>query len=265
MSEISIVVSTCDRYSKLLNGYIHFFEKNFDYSRIESVYIGLENLSVDDYSIFNFVTTSEGDWSIRLYKTLTMVKSEYILLMLDDYWSLDKIDVKILNYLSDFVIKNHVDHLSSVINPMDYMHQLELNDSMSVCEVYSVTPNKSMDYYYVAGGFYKRESLMKLLRKNESAWDFESNATRRGVRNGLTKNFRYYSKKNVFGYPFGGIIHKGHLTSVSDIRLKQLGYDFSWEPLSVNVSTPETPILTRSFRKLKRVSIRLFNRFFGRI
>lgn len=81
-----------------------------------------------------------------------------------------------------------------------------------------------------------------VLRKNESAWEFELNASYRYFNYRKSKNYRFYMNEDPFKFLKGGIINKGEIRETAKTFLEQKSINFTWEKQKVGVSTKETPI-----------------------
>lgn len=261
--EFSILVGTSDKYISLINGFLENLNKNWITNPFD-IYVSLENKTYqgDKYPNVKLINTASKDWSNRIYNTLKEIKTEYIIFLLDDYWVLDKIDDSVMIEIFDFVRKNKPNHISYLSKPENYFHNINYLGKTKNLRFYETIKGQKYPYFIGVGYIYNVDFLKKILRKNETAWDFELNASFRYMNYKTTKNYRFYADKDPLGYMYGGIIHKGEVRPEAKIYFKKNHIDFKWENQKVNVSTKKTPIIIRLLRKLVRGPRRYLSKFF---
>jgi len=255
ISNLTIIVTTSYKYRALIDGFIFFFEKywtNCPYKVIislESEYRFSNNEKIE------FFTSNYSDWSSRLYETVKFSKSEFILLLMDDYFIFEKISNEEISRILNLVVQNRIDHLSHSITTENKLLKNSVKliiDSFKVIQINSKIFNHS--YSVVSADFYRKEFLIKILRRNETAWEFENMASFRTAFMSDVRIFKLISEKHPLKYTAGGVINKGRIRfGVQDV-LDKNNFDFYWKDIKgLNVSTNLTPIHIRIFRKCKRI------------
>ncbi len=98
MSQIAIVVMTCDKYFGLVDSFLFYYFKNPLFEDA-SVYIVCETKIGTDTKNVTYISSSKLEWSLRLGIALSRIKQEYIFLMLDDFFVFEEPDRVKLNTL----------------------------------------------------------------------------------------------------------------------------------------------------------------------
>lgn len=261
----SIVVVTSDNYSSLLDGFFHYLKKNWPNNPFE-IFLSLESKEYKNDMNLKIVYTNSSDWSKRLHQTLKKVQTKFVILFLDDYWILKEVDQKILTEILDYTLKSNLSYISYSRNLLNYPNKL--NSVLNSDDIFFFSIGNNIDYYnYLLSAeyIYDKNMLMGLLRKNESAWEFENNASYRLSKVTNFGNYRFYARKNPLSYLDGGIIHKGEITDIAKKILLEDNFDFNWEKKALKVSTKTTPILLRAFRKLVRVPKKILSIHFFKL
>src|SRR5882762_11753556 len=90
MNRLSIVVQTCDKYFDLWGPFYTLFGRYWHdcpfpiYHVSETKVLNLQKVTP--------VTTGNLEWSARLLAALNQIESRYVLVLLDDYFLLKKVD-----------------------------------------------------------------------------------------------------------------------------------------------------------------------------
>jgi hypothetical protein len=261
----SIVVVTSDNYSSLLDGFFHYLKKNWPNNPFE-IFLSLESQEYKNDMNLNIVYNHTSDWSKRLHQTLKNVQTKFVILFLDDYWILKKVDQEMLTKILDYTLKNDLSYISYSRNLLNSPHKL--NSVLNKDDIFFYSVDNSLDdtkYLVSAEYIYNKNMLMNLLRKNESAWEFENNASYRLSKVYNFGNHRFYARKNPLSYLDGGIIHKGEITDIAQKILLEDEFDFKWEKKTLKVSTRKTPIILRALRKMVRAPKKILSLYFFKI
>jgi len=264
-NKLTIVVTTSYMYRTLIDGFTFFFEKNWANCPYDVV-ISLE--SEYKYSErFKFFTSTSSDWSTRLWETLDSIDSDYVLLLMDDYFIFDIVSNNEISKILDFVIQNRISHLSHSHTFAHFNIGNRCNvliNNYEVVEVYSILSNFA--YVLISADFYNRKFLMEILRKNETAWDFENMASFRTIFLNDKSIYKLIGDEHPLKYTIGGVIHKGKIRNgVQDIMDKN-NFLLVWnDKKNLSVSTYTTPFWIRFSRKIIRITKYLNHVFFKKI
>lgn len=202
---IPIIVSSCDKCSDLWPSFFWLLKKNWTgferkvYLCTDSKTFGYEGMDIECP-----LRMSKGStWSENLMSLLSGISEKFVLFMLDDFWLKTKVKVELLNRCEE-IIKNDPE-----VGFICLIHQLEPSVENSISKKYPdlIEYGRKTPYRVTTqAGLWRRDYLLSLLRKHESAWWFEMFGSRRSRRS----KFRSYVVKNsIFNYDEGGVLFRG--------------------------------------------------------
>jgi len=178
MQDVSIIISSCDRYSYLWDIQMQFFEKywpNCPYP----IHI-ISDTKTYDYNHPNLnITTlcfgpSNGpsDWSTNLYNTLTTIDSKYILYLQEDYILHKPVDQARIDSVLEFAQQKNINYLRFYTAPKGNGDVIQINKDLAVREI--IPGSQWRNSLMLA--IWNRETLKHTLEhnKNISPWEFET-------------------------------------------------------------------------------------------
>lgn len=263
VNSISIVVSTSFKYRELIEGFIYFFEKYWSNCKYD-VYIALEKEYRTNKGMFKFITSFHDDWSTILFDTLKVIETDYIYLLLDDYFLSDFVDAKIINNAVREMIQNNIKYLGFSEITLKKKHK-RLPTISDDYQLFLLNRDfKDFEYYVGAGHIYHRKSLIEILRRNETAWEFETFASLRAMLFVNFKSARMILSKIPIKYVGGGVIMKGMIRKEAKEFLERENFSLDFPHKIVEVSTERTPISIRIARKIMRPAKIFMHLLFGK-
>ena len=204
MNNFSIILCTCDDYFDLCFNcikLIHKYWPQFD----GLIYINSDTKSFDDKSgkIKNVYHASSGlSWSQRLFDSLAQCDSEFVSIFLEDFYIESYVNndefLKCLRYM-----QNHK-NINSIIFSKEPGIGKIINELPGFAYRRYLSPFKLTTHI----GIYRKSFLLNILKKNESAWEFETSGSVRS----LFKKGRYICKADsnfTFPYHYGLLVSKG--------------------------------------------------------
>lgn len=219
----TVMLLTCDKNADVLPYFFYFYKKywpEFD----DAIFINIESKR-DISSPFECVYPQkeynwDDPWSGRLFDCLKQISTEYVLLIMDDF------------FLTDYVDQNEIDRCLTIMD----------NNPDIACFnfAYSNSPfdRKEFDRYVLVNKkapfrmnlqtcLWRKNRLEKFIRKHENPWQFEIWGSRRIRR----YNDRIYhldlNAKKIFTYPVGGVLADGKWRTDESVKLlKDNGIDF---------------------------------------
>jgi len=111
-------------------------------------------------------------WSDNLLRGIQDLKNDYILVLLEDLFLNNKISNDYFNQISNWIDENNPNYLRLCIS-----HKPNYFDDL-IGEIPQVTPYKTS----IMPCIWKKSILKDLLKKGESAWDFEIKGSRRAYK-----------------------------------------------------------------------------------
>jgi len=170
-SSTTILVSSCDKYSDLWIPYfnlskIFWADCNYEYLLIsESKELVVQNVT-------SLKLGNGKDWSALLLDALECVKTDTVILTLEDFFLRDHVDNLRIEYLLELFYKNSMNMLR--LNPRPKPNiKSDWSNEIGVIgkhEKYRASTQAAI---------WRVEILKSIIQKGESAWEFEINGTQR--------------------------------------------------------------------------------------
>lgn len=193
------------------------FPSNFPFD-----YIYLCSDKIISERIFNFNFFNESSWIQRLKLLLLEIKSEYILLLLDDYFPLEKTNPSYFNLIIDFIKNNKPNYLRVINNPF-------LLSFTKISKINS-TSNYQLN---LQPSFWNVSFLIKIINDYEmNPWQFEKfllnesshktnlffyNSNLFQIHNGLLRG-------EWFPKTYKLLLNNGYFSSTSKKKLSKIDY-----------------------------------------
>ncbi|NJK97259.1 MAG: hypothetical protein HC905_22240 [Bacteroidales bacterium] len=168
-NNIALVIVSCDKYSDLWEPYIYFFKKHW------------QDCSFDKYFLTNHLESPDPDfkalkvyedvsWSDNLTRAINMldVNYEYVMLFLEDLILSEKVNNLLLNFTIEDFIKRNGNYIKLIKNQ---------NATKKTSSYLSEIPKESLYRTTSVFALWKKETLLKLLKPGENAWEFERNGS----------------------------------------------------------------------------------------
>lgn len=190
MNDLTLVVSSCDKYSDSWYPYFSLIKKFWPNHPDEIVLI-TENkkFSIDGLNIQVFNYSKNTTWSERLYRTLEQIKTKYIFFSLEDFFLLD--------YVKNEQVNQCIKWMNEDKN-IAVFRMLASNDVRLIDSKYGNFKYARSDIGFrleTQAALWNRRTLMNFLDLKENPWQFESIGTTR-IKN-TNKDFLWlYSEKS---------------------------------------------------------------------
>lgn len=251
----SVLVSSCDKYEDAWLPFFTFFKQSWCNCPYP-VYLNTETKQYHDNSVpVHMLNYTAGSWSSRLKKALQAIKTKYVILLLEDFFLLDKVNEEAV---SESIALMQKDKRIAVID-------FSL-DKKSAGKPYPSNGNfcerarSSLYFLNCQAAIWRRRDLIKFLSPYESPWQFELFGSRRVHLYRKTFLLRNYRSDCVFHYSFnintGYGIYRGKWLR-SNIKLfedhhittdfERLGF-YNPETDAAAVTPPDPPKTTLGFR-----------------
>lgn len=232
--ECAIIVCSCDAYEDLWDPFFHILHDewtdkpkewrvilNTETKEYKSPYYDIETLGIERNG-------KSLSWSNRMIKTLKCLDTEYVLIILDDYFQEKKIQQKKIDQVIEWMNSDpriSVFYFSNIHDMDDYHIQ---DGKYTGFEL-----NKPGCPYCICAqtGIWRRKHILRYLNKRENVWQFEELGSERAG----YYNYKIYSAIKDSDYIFrhqwekGGAIHGGKWSKyVPDlIKKHDISIDFS--------------------------------------
>ena len=204
-SSIPLIVSSCDKCSDLWQPFFWLLKKHwtgFDrkvYLCTDSKTFGYEGVDIE----CPLRMPKGSTWSENLMALLSGIDAEYVLFMLDDFWLKRAVDLERLTRCEKVIKKD------KSVGFICLIKQLEPSEANPVSEEYPdlIEYGQKTPYRVTTQvGLWRKDYLMSLLRRHESAWWFEMFGSKRSRR---SKYRSYVVRESIFDYDDGGVLFRG--------------------------------------------------------
>lgn len=172
--ELSILVSTCDRYSDAWAPFLDLFRRFWPDCKYR-VYMMTNGAEIPDPRVHPIHLDAALDWSTSLRSALSVIPSSYVLLLLEDYFIGRPVKSPCVDKMLDCQIRMGWDCLRIFPVPPGDGEDAEL-------EGFRYVRNDSKYSACTQASIWKRDILSSLLVDGENGWQFEDNASGRLAR-----------------------------------------------------------------------------------
>lgn len=204
-SNIPLIVSSCDKCSDLWQPFFYLIKKNWpDFDR--KVYLCTDSMTFayEEFDIACPLKMPSGStWSENLMALLKGIGEDHVLLMLEDFWLKEKVDETQLHQCEEILKSDPTIGFICLIRQLDSSLENPISEKYpNLIEYGRHTPYRVT----TQAGLWRRDFLLSLLRKHESAWWFEMFGSKRSKR---SEYHSYVVEKSVFSYDDGGVLFRG--------------------------------------------------------
>jgi hypothetical protein len=160
--KIAILVLSCDKYQSLWRLFfkrIHYFWPDCKYP----LYLVTNHLTYDDNNVHTLKVGEDVDWTSNLLKALSFIEEDIILMLIEDAPLDAPVDSLRIDCLIDLFVKNS-------------MCKLNLNNSLESKKdvgLFREVPPGAIYRTSLVPCLWRKKVLESLLKRGESAWDFE--------------------------------------------------------------------------------------------
>jgi hypothetical protein len=226
-NKCTVFVSSCDAYSDTWDIFFKLFRMHWEdcpYPIVlstESKYFQVDGLNIQCFQLFS--QSQKVSWSELTKSVLDKIESEYIILLLDDFF----LESKVIQSKIDECI-NWMDENKNIAT-FSFMPAPQPNIPSVKYKGYELRGPKAGYRLNCQAAIWRRELLMKYLRLHESAWQFEIWGSIRSRR----YKEEFYSlcegELYAFNYAYGNPIIKGKWCRKEVEKLEeQFGITFNW-------------------------------------
>lgn len=215
----SVLISSCDKFSDLWKEHTRLYRENWQGESVRTYLVTDKETDMIFADVEIIVAPSEYDFPMRIKYALQYIDTPYVLLTLDDYFTIAPVKRDDLFYLSNRAEKENIDYLMlydrrkddpKKFKELDILEQIDLNKK------YAVT-------LYPA--IWNKEFLSKTVKDDLSPWLYEVSLTKTALEKGA----------NCFFSPAGtfrilDVVRKGKVLHKADRYFKKHGIDIGDRP-----------------------------------
>jgi len=217
VNDFSIFISSSDSYADLWFLFFDLFKKYWpEYNGL--IYLNTENKDFQ-YEGLNIKCTHVGELGSfgKVFRAgLNKVESNYVMLIMIDFFFMGKVNNQLLNEYFKYFKDNDLDSICLKTNPYTKSNPINFKDLNIV-----IPPSKDMFSTQIA--FWKKAVLYEMVLPHETPWLAEWYGTLRA--NKIKLKLAYSTEGNAIPYLAGGALSKGKWAYQIVSFLKDAHYD----------------------------------------
>ena len=163
--EISVLISSCDRYEDVWVPYFFFFKKNWDCPY--RIYLNTETKKCTEEGVITLNHKADASWSKRLKSALKKIDSEYIIFLLEDFFFLDRVNQEAIDTALETMKKDRT------VSVIDFDPRRKIGSSQPDRHGYIKKDLSSKYYLNCQAALWRRKDLIKYISPYENPWQFE--------------------------------------------------------------------------------------------
>jgi len=238
-ADVPLLVVSCDAYSDLWKPFFELFRRRWPDCPFR-VYLGTNEKDFDDDRVTVFRVGPDQGWSANLRCMLDRLETDYVILFLEDFFLLHRVDTARVLELVQLGLDRGVGclRLYSILPPPHPLHDLADLGGFEPGDPYRVT---------LQAGLWRVETLRRLLRPGLTPWQFELIGSQ---------------ISETFAEPFWGVYHPPIVYDhvIEKGRWKPSGLTLCAEA-DIPIDTTTRPAFTeaewRRYNRINRVQARL--------
>ena len=164
LDEVGIIYMSCDKYSDLWIEYFRLFRRNWPECPFK-IYVLTNTTGPSIEGVEKLEVGKDITWSDNLLAALERVGHRYVLLLLDDFFLVDRVPGEWVAERIRWAVENDVNCLRLSPGHPKPVEKCDHNIGL--------IPKGAIYRTSVRFPLWKKETLRKVLKRGESAWDFE--------------------------------------------------------------------------------------------
>jgi|GEM_PF-5891756 len=160
---LTIMVSTCKAYEDVMLNWLALYSKLNSHLNL-NIYIVTDGFMEGIPSSVKQIIHESNDWQKRLSYAINQVQSKYIMLFLEDYYFVDRVNLDKFNLLSEFVVDKDISYCrmtniprqrlaGNLTSPLDFSKRHAINLQLAIWD----------------------KSFLNSILSSGSAWQLEDN------------------------------------------------------------------------------------------
>ncbi|NQV77896.1 MAG: hypothetical protein HQ490_06015 [Lutibacter sp.] len=173
---IAILVASHDGYQDIWHPFFHYFYHSWPDCPYP-LFLGTNKVEYFDKRVTSLLIGEDKDYSSNLISMISQIEQEWVILSVEDIFLNKTVDNQRFTNLIEFAINHEIDHLHLIykkVNPFNLIfHKHKITN-----EIYEL-PRGIPYRISITFCLWKKNVLLDLLKKGESAWELELNGSRR--------------------------------------------------------------------------------------
>lgn len=216
---LAVLISSCDKFSDLWEEHIRLYRENWKGESVKTFLVTDKATDANFEGVEIITAPSDYDFPMRIKYALQFIAAPYVLLTLDDYFTVNNIESKDIFYLADRAYNEKIDYLmlydrrkdsSRKFLPIEVLEEIDLNKK------YALT-------LYPA--IWNKDFLAKTVKDDLSPWLYEVSLTKTAVEEGAKC---FFSPAGTFRIL--DVVRKGKVLHKADRYFKSHGINIGDRP-----------------------------------
>ncbi len=218
---LCVLVNSCDKYDDLWKPFFELMAINWPDLKYP-IYLNTEtkeficSIGTREVTALHCPDPSAA-WSERLYQSLKRIPEEYVLMLMDDYFLVDKVKSSEIDSLLEWMKADK--KIANVVLYSVGSHGTVSESNPRVILLDKKEPNLVT---CCTAAIWRKEILISLIRRYESPWEFEEAGTQRAYK----KDWKHYALSPE-GVAEHGLIYPFRLAPVHGIGVLQGKWGFN--------------------------------------
>ena len=170
--DVTFLVSSCDKYEDAWNPFfemLHTYAGEIEYPIVLNT--ETKKFSSAYYNVRVINTPQKMTWSKRMMHVLSEIETEFVFLLLEDFFLLSPFDKTRFEYILQHMRDNPDVGYVNISSPhrvqennYDFFYERDFNENI---------PGVNACWMGVNATIWRRDYMQKILRKHENIWEFE--------------------------------------------------------------------------------------------
>jgi hypothetical protein len=207
--KLTFIIHSCDKFSDLWDAHIELLNKNWADRNIDT-YLVTDSPTDKKYDKVEILAAGEGkEITERIKFALPEIKTEYVLVSLDDYFDIYPISNAKIEKLVNIMEEDDLDYICIFKNPKN-KEKYKNHKNMYISNLHQ---NYSVNLY---PGIWRKDFMEKTIRETLNAWQYEVTLTHIAREVGA----RCVQSKNK-EFPIMDVVRKGKILRKANKYLKK--------------------------------------------
>ncbi len=257
MPKFSILINSCDKYSDVWPMFFHIFKKTWIdqqppiYLNTETKQFSCEEIKIKSLNLMPS-KTANIPWGERLKDCLNRIDTDYVLMLLEDFYFESEINTLEIAKCVDYLDKHR-----DVVAFQFLQASKHRYDESAYCEFCGFKPRKRFSTFLMTAGpaLWRKSDLLMLTKDSDDPWTWEYFGSYRTWFYG--KKFYCWAdvSQRIFDYDYlhGGAVHRGKwvgykMRELTDKYAFELDYgerEVEEDWMSAEMQMPSHPIIKR--------------------
>jgi hypothetical protein len=166
--DMTMLILSCDKFSDLWDGHVKMLERYWPDRDIETMIVTDIPTKKHFPNIDIIAAGSDGAWTDRLAFALSLVKTEYVFVTLDDYYLIKNVEDQKISEILEMMNTEHVDYVRLYPRPKSAKGE-PFSDYQKIYQI-DTSKNYSVNLY---SGIWRADFLQYSVKVPKTIWQFE--------------------------------------------------------------------------------------------